>query len=189
MPSQTPSNIPAAVAAEPYIQQLLASGRVLTSDDFRRDVIDLNAELSSTVSSDTDTYRAPNTHKLLIMGVRPHVVMTAPASETEPMTGMATAHAGNRLAFKASNCRITLINSDSGEKILGENHAMPLSAIMAGEAGGQPLDWREAPHIVAPGATLELTSELVTSGSNAYVGAATEYGVVLDVALVRVKPS
>lgn len=181
-----PQNLPAAVLAEPYIQQLLRAGRQLSSDDYRRDMVDLSEELSSSTASGSNTYRVPNTHKLLIMGVRPHVVIVTPSGETEPMTGMATAHAGNRLAFKASNCRVTLTNTDSNEKILGENNAMPLSSIMGGEAGGAPLDWRDAPHIVLNGATLQLDVSLVTSGTNVYVGAATEYGVVLDVALVRV---
>ena len=165
-------------------QQDLDAIRKLTSDDYREVVVDLNAALSNTVASGVDTYQVPTTHKLVIRKVLPHLVMTDPAIETAFSTGIAGTAYQDHEKFKASNCRVTLTNTESNEKIIGENDEVPLSSIMA-----DPIDWGEMPHIVSPGAVLQLDVALVSSGVSAYVGGTTEYGVVLVGALVRVRAS
>lgn len=165
-------------------KQELDEIRKLTSDDYREVAVDLNAALSNTVASGTDTYQVPTTHKFVIRKVLPHLVITDPATETAFGSGIAGTAYSDHEKFKASNCRVTLTNTESNEKLMGENNPVPLSALLS-----DPVDWGDMPHIVSPGAVLQLDVSLVSSGISAYVGGTTEYGVVLVGALVRVRAS
>jgi len=162
-------------------KQDLDEVRKLTSDDSRDVAIDLNAALSNTVASGSDTYQVPTTHKLVIKKIRPHLVITDPATETAFATGIAATAYSDHELFKKSNCQVTVTNTESNEKIVGENNPVPLSSI------GLGID--DLNHIVSPGAVIQLDVELVSTGVSAYVGGTTEYGVVLVGTLVRVRAS
>lgn len=184
-PPMTPP-IPPTLLFVPEIRALLEEGRELTPEDYRRIAITMRVALTTTTTSDNNTYKVPSTHKLLITGIQGHLAGMV-STDSAIGTGNLTTAAGELFRWKAQNCRVTLINADDSTNILGENQAMSLATLLP-SANGQPLDWRNAPHIVLPAATIQMTATLISTVA-AQVGSSTEYGVTIDGVLVRVKRS
>jgi hypothetical protein len=187
-----PPNDAATLMFVPRLRALVEEGRRMSAADFVRRVVTLRVALTTTTTTDSRTYQVPTTHKALIMGVRGHLgAMVSTDSVTPAGSGgaavtVSTAQVEGLSRWKAQNCRIQLTDENS-ENIIGEGQPALLSTFLA-ETGGRPFDWEGAPRIVAPGVTLTMTATLISTVA-AQVGSSTEYGVNLDVVLVRVKES
>jgi hypothetical protein len=186
-PQQPRPQAPPTLLFIPEIRAMLEEGRALTPDDYRRIAVTLRVSLTTATTSDNSVYRVFGTHKMLITGIRGHLVLTSPSGDSAIGIANFTTNLKDVRELKAMNCRITFINQDDSTNILGENLAIALSTLMP-SAGGEALDWRNAPHIVPPGATVQMTATLITTVSP-YVGNATEYGITVDATLVRVAAS
>lgn len=167
----------------PQIRGLLEEAKALTPDDYRRIVVTMRVALSTSDTADNNTYRVSGVHKMLIDHVDGHLVLQTPLLDQAIGIQNFTTNFQDVRFWKASNCRLTLVNNDDNTNIVGENQAASLEAILR-----QPLDWRGNPHIVPPGATLLMSATLITT-AQPYVGNSTEYGVKLGCTLVRVAAS
>jgi len=179
-------HVPSSLLFVPEIRARLEEGKELTREDYRPIEVTMRVTLDSGTTSDNNTFKVPSTHKFLIEHVLPHLVITSPDDSADAVA-LSTHHWQTRAAFKASNCRIQLVQDDSNENILGENQRMALSSIFP-LAGGKPIDWSKMPYIAGPGETLRMTATLVNSAAK-YADGDTEYGVALVGYLVRVRPS
>lgn len=162
------------------LMQELSSARL---EEYKRVVVPIYANLAA-AGTGTDIYRVPSTYKLAITRIHAHVALLSQATEALALGFMTSIQSvRERIASKAMNARVQLVNLDTQIPILGENHAANLGSLME-LAGGSPIDFREFPHLVLPGQTLQLTVTLIDATA-AIVGANTEYGVVLDALLLR----
>lgn len=170
----------------PEIRSLLMETRELTPEDYRRATVAMRVALTTSTTSSSRTYKVPSTHKMLIFGVLGHL---AGMVSTDAAIGTAnlTTDAQQLALWKAQNCRVQLTNTDDNTNIVGEDQQLSLASLLP-IAHGQPLDWKKMPHIVLPGATIQMTATLISAVA-AQVGSSTEYGLALDAALVRVKQS
>lgn len=159
-------------------------------EEYRRVEIPLVATLAA-AGTTYDTYKVPAQYKLAIERISAHLALMSVA--TEPLViGNFAANDSldvlNRIAVKAMNCRISLINSDTSIYILGggsDFRPTNLASLMAA-FGGKERDYTDLPALVRSGETLRMDATVVQSGAG--IGTiSTEYGVVLSGILVRTK--
>lgn len=177
----------------PVIRSLIEEAKVLTSEDVRRQAITMRVSLSASIVEDNATYKVPATHKMGIEEVFGHLGgLVSTDSATPPGGGSSAVSAGSAnirdiLIHKAQNCRIALTDTDTSEKLIGENQGLSLASLLP-IAAGQPLNWRDLPALLSPAHSLQMTATLISTVA-AQTGTASEYGLTLSVVLVRVKKS
>jgi hypothetical protein len=192
-----PAERPAGDRTVETIRSFIVEGRDLGPEDYRAEVVPLIVSIASPATSGNDAFRALKTFNFMIARVRGLLELVAPMDEplalvnsTDATKGVGNPTVSERRLMKAMNARLSLQNTDRNQSIFDHN-AMPLSAIMPA-AGGQPLDFGEAPHILPAGENMELDVALVQGSTNAaddtaVLGANTEYGVALEGWYVRVR--
>ncbi|HYE89984.1 MAG TPA: hypothetical protein VEA38_03145 [Terriglobales bacterium] len=168
---------------------MFAQNGQLTPHDYRSVAITLRSRVTNTTDAaappNTDAkYRVPDTHNLVIRGIRGYVAPNDPdgSNETLAVGNLGNLELVDRMRMKANNCRATLVNNDLNENLF-EYKALPLGAITP-DLGGKPLDWSEAPTVIMGGQTLQMDITFLDTAS-AIIGASTDYGLVLDAILVR----
>lgn len=168
----------------PKVRSLLEEYKKLSIEqDYEHRIVPLKAVLSSTSLTGSDDYRPPNTHKAIIKSIGLHLALLNPELETADLSPMGNPGLiSDRFRLKAHNARVVLTNSDTSVKIVGD-HA-PLSLGTLYERGG-PFQMNPG-YILTPGQNLHLDVSLA-SGVAAFAGSNTEYGLVLELLLVKVR--
>lgn len=177
-------------ALSEYIRELIR----LSPEDYRGVAIPLISTLSSSTTSNTQTYRVPATHNLVIKEIVGHLALVGYSSEVLDASAGANgygnfstnANVQGRALMHAMNTRIALSNSDRSQNLF-ENNSMNLSTFTP-FLGGRALEFGEVPHIIPAGETVSMTASLILTTA-AVVGGSTESGCVLIGHLVRVAAS
>lgn len=145
-----------------------------------------------------DTFRVPGDYNLLVTEAHAHVVLNSPSTETAGAGGINKLYGiKNRVAAKALNATILLVNADRNDLTFIESNISNSSANGATQSpltlgtimpicGGAPLKLVDqgyvAPWIVGSNERLQLTVKLVDAAA---AKGSTEYGIALIGALVR----
>lgn len=161
-------------------------------EEFRRVEIPLITTLAA-AGTGFDTYKVPAQYKLAIQKVGGHLSLQDVANEPEIVgnigaAGIYSLGIRDRVAMKAMNCRVSLINSDTSIYLLGggsDFRPTNLATLME-LAGGTPRDWSDCPALVRSGETLRMDATVIQAGAG--IGTiSTEYGIWLSGLLVRTK--
>lgn len=183
-PQSTPVGIPEIGDAAKFLSQYTTHPiqLPLTNETYRWVFPTLAVSLTTTTTSDVNEYKLPNTHHLLITKIQGHLAFNNPDGETLSITGLGNPSLRDRIALKAMNCRMKLINTArTGEQIF-PNNDLALSTLIEA-AGGGPIEL-PTPHFIHAGDTLEMTAALQDTAA-AIVGGSTQYGVVVHGLLIR----
>lgn len=158
-------------------------------EEFRRVEIPLVTTLAA-AGTGFDTYKVPAQYKLAIEKIGAHLSLQDIANEPLQVGNFAANDALSildRIAVKAMNCRISLVNSDTSIYLLGggsDFRPTNLGSLM--RPIGQPRDWSDCPALVRSGETLRMDATVIQTGAG--IGTiSTEYGVWLSGLLVRTK--
>lgn len=156
----------------------------ITQNSCRAIVPVLRKPLSSTTTSDSDTWRCPSTHNAIFFRMRGHLAFNAFTSEQTSIPGIGNPTVLDRLAIKSMNCNVKLYNTDRSNENVIDNQQMRLADILP-TIGGDPVTM-DPPLIVLNGQTLQMDVSL-NDTTTSVVGGATEYGIVLEGLLIRIR--
>lgn len=182
-----------------YLQPLtsrIIEGRLITPYDYRAVAIPLYTTLDGNTLRGSATYTIPTNMRLRMRQVIPHIAIVNPAADAEFPLADPQFHPGNfapntdaifksggaadRILAKAMNCRISLAFQSRSFEVI-PNMAFPLSDLMA--QNGQSPSFLDMPGSILQGSTLDLNAGLA---DQSLALSATEYGVILVGALIRV---
>ena len=167
------------------IHGLIAEMMDLDVTEIREVVVPMMAVLQVGTTTSSDKYTIPGDHMLLIHEIRGHLLMKSMTSETVAITGIGNPSFLDRVAMKAMNCKVGLVQNESKLDILGDTNENTLG-MLVGLPGSRPLKFDKVPQKVLRGNTLLMTCELVDTTAS-IVGGATEYGLAIIGTLVKVR--
>lgn len=179
-PTRPPQN--QAEALHAYLKEL----RDLGPEDYREIAVPLLAALTTSTVTGSDKFRAPSTHNFAITEIRGHILLRDLSTESQAVSAVGNPSFPDRVAIKASNCRLALQNTDRTQKIFETSAQLSIGTFVE-FAGGRPMVF-DRPQILPAGENVQVDFTLVDTASDV-VGGTTEYGIILIGALVRVKNS
>lgn len=182
--------VPAGMDIKSFLQQFtpyqLARDGSLSPRDFRNGAVTLRSRVTSSNASsppnDEAKFSVPDTHNLLIWGIRGHVEFNAPTSESAALSVFGNADIRDRIALKAMNARLSLQNETNSEALF-MNKEMPLSSLLE-VAGGKPLDFA-LPMIVPGNNVLAMAVSFLDQSTASIIGGSTDYGLIFEATLLR----
>lgn len=154
-----------------------------TDGDYRAVVVPLKVSLSAALLTDTAKFQVPGTYKFALHEIRGHLQITDVSAESLAIAGLGNLSYLDRLAAKAANCKLQLVNADRDSLRIFER---PNSSDLVVQALREETIKFKEPMMFGNSENIQLTGTLVDTATD-IVGGATEYGVLLVGTLIRVR--
>lgn len=147
-------------------------------------VVGLQTTLGAGAASDTDSYTVPREKDFYILKVWATHRFTDIDSEAAVPTEVGTNLVpSERARLKLSNCIFTLRDAEREESVVTAG-TVPNLASISPEYGGEVLDLSDTPLCIPGGNQLQTTMTLQDTAADAYIGATSVYGLVIQGVLV-----
>jgi len=150
---------------------------------YRAATISLSATIvgAGTAASGSADFRIAQNEDFLVKSIRGFIVLNDLASEAATFANLAgSTSVVDRLAARAANCRVTLLNKDTKVPYT-ENEGIGL-ATLTPEAGGQPMVFQPdvVPGFILPH-NMTVQAQFALQSANAFFNtASTSYGITLS---------